>query len=245
MSDSPESTRTISSAGLPDGASVSRDKGLSTLLANCLSVAIEDLEGALYGIDPAIFARYLACNHDPVLQLRESLDLDPRKIDANLICEALLAPEGQISAALLAALGRMAVDELVPETVLLERLQVAKVEVVNAWTRAMEFAAPHGYIAADDAYLIGIGEAVYLALLAHAGNSSIEALSREAFLTLAPRLVETWPATEEGLASLSKLHEETEEFIRKHLRRRARTGDLSVQLRRLRPAETSPRCETP
>jgi hypothetical protein len=138
----------------------------------------------------------------------------------------------------------MADDEHAPPSILLERLQVAKVEVVDAWTRAMEFAAPRGYIAADDAYLIGIGEAVYLALLAHAGNSPIEALSREAFLRLAPRLVETWPATEDGLASLSKLRDETEEFIRLHLRKSASAGDLSARLRQLKPVETSLRCET-
>jgi hypothetical protein len=80
MSDPSETAPTTSGSGSSQDASFSRENGFSAQLAGCLSVAIEDLEAALFGIDPAIFARYLACNHDPVVQLRESRISTPGRL---------------------------------------------------------------------------------------------------------------------------------------------------------------------
>lgn len=211
------------------GAQISREEALSVQLAECFGLPVENLEAALHDLDPEVLAVYLACDHAPVVRLRETWRLDCRRIDIKLLSECLLAPEGRICAALALAFERMSDAELAPELLLLDQLRLAKGAIVEAWTCAMEFAAPHGYVTSDDGYQIGIGEAVYRTLLAHCGRSSIEALPREEFLRLAPLLVETWPVTEDGLRSLLKLLHEIEEYIFVHRHRNdALTGEASA-----------------
>jgi len=190
---------------------------LTAHLSDCLGFPVEDLEVILSVSEPESLAIYLAGDHAAAVKLRNTLNLDPEKIEPGPIAEALALPTGYICAALFAALDRMSSIALDPEMVVIARMRHAKRSLLAAWRQAIEFAAPHGFISADDAYEIGIGETVYAAMLAQCGKSEIEALSREEFLTLAPKLIEFWPISEEGLACLSNLLWETEAFIELHL----------------------------
>jgi len=151
------------------------------------------------------------------VKLRGALGLDPEKIATEPVAAALAQPQGRISAALFDALDRMSGITLDPEAVLVARLRHVKRTLLAAWKRALAYAAPCGYLTLDDAYCIGIGEAVYGAMLAQCGKVRIEALSSDEFLQLAPKLIEFWPISEEGLSTLSNLLWETEAFIETHL----------------------------
>jgi hypothetical protein len=190
---------------------------LTAHLSDCLGLPVEDLELVLSVSEPESLATYLAGDHPAAVRLRNTLNLDPEKIETDPIAEALALPPGYICAALFAALDRMSGITLDPEMVLVARMRHAKRSLLAAWKRAIGFAAPHGYISADDAYEIGIGETVYGAMLAQCGKTEIEALSSEEFLSLAPRLIEFWPISDEGLSCLSNLLWETEAFIELHL----------------------------
>lgn len=186
-------------------------------LSDCLGMPVEELEAVLAVTDPDSLSIYLAGDHAAAVRLRDALQLDPEKVDPLQIASALSAPEGQILAALFAALERMSAIKLDPEMILAARLKHVKRSVLAAWRRALHFAAPHGYIAEDEAYQLGIGSTVYCAMLAQCGKTEIEALSSQEFLRLAPRLIEFWPVTDEGLECLSSLLFETEAFIEAHL----------------------------
>jgi hypothetical protein len=186
-------------------------------LSNCLGLPVQDLETVLAATDPDSLSLYLAGDHAGAVRLRDALQLDPEKVDPALIAAALSLPEGQILAALFGALERMTTIRLEPEMVLAARLKHVKRSILAGWKRALHFAAPQGYIAEADAYEIGIGSMVYQAMLAQCGKTDIEALSSAEFLQLAPRLIEFWPVSEEGLACLSSVLFETEAYIEGHL----------------------------
>lgn len=190
---------------------------LTAHLSNCLGVPVDGLEAALAWVEPESLAIYLAGDHSAAVRLRTTLNLDPEKIDPALIIEALSTPPGYICAALFLALERMSYIILDPQMVLIARLRHAKRSLLAAWARAVEFAAPAGYLTADDAQCIGIGELVFRSMVAQCGKTPIEALSVSEFLQLAPKLIEFWPVSEEGLECLSHLLWETEDFIELHL----------------------------
>ena len=190
---------------------------LSAHLSKCLGISVDGIEMALMQADPESLAIYLAGDHAAAVQLRTTLCLDPEKIDPALIIDALSMPPGYICAALFSALERMSHIILEPEMILIARLRHVKRSLLAAWKRSMKYAAPAGYLTADDARCIGIGELVFRAMIAQSGKTPIEALSVEEFLQLAPKLIEFWPISEEGLVCLSTLLWETEDFIEMHL----------------------------
>jgi hypothetical protein len=190
---------------------------LSAHLSDCLGIPVDDLELVLSVSEPHSLAIYLAGDHAAAVKLRGALGLDPEKISTEPVAEALAKPQGHICAALFDALDRMSGITLDPEMVLVARLRHVKRALLAGWKRALTYAAPHGYLTIDDAYQIGIGEVVYGAMLAQCGKARIEALSSEEFLQLAPKLIEFWPISEEGLSTLSNLLWETEAFIETHL----------------------------
>jgi hypothetical protein len=190
---------------------------LTAHLSDCLGLPAEDLELALSVSEPESLATYLAGDHAAAIKLRNTLNLDPEKIEAGPIADALALAPGFICAALFAALDRMSSIALDPEKILVARLRHAKRALLATWKRALGFAAPQGYLSVDDAYDIGIGETVYCAMLAQCGKTEIEALSSDEFLALAPKLIEFWPISDEGLSCLSNLLWETEAFIEVHL----------------------------
>jgi hypothetical protein len=190
---------------------------LTAHLSDCLGIPVDDLELALSVSEPRSLAIYLAGDHAAAVKLRSALGLEPANIAMEPLADALAQPTGHICAALFDALDRMSGISLDPEAVLVARLRHVKRALLAAWKRALGYAAPYGYLTIDDADRIGIGEAVYGAMLAECGKARIEALSCEEFLQLAPQLIEFWPISEEGLAILSNLLWETETFIETHL----------------------------
>ncbi len=190
---------------------------LTAHLSECLGIPVDDLELVLSVSEPHSLAIYLAGDHTAAVKLRSALGLDPEKIAMEPVAEALAKPQGHICAALFDALDRMSGIALDPEMVLVARLRHVKRALLAGWKRALAYAAPYGYLTLEDAYCIGIGEAVYGAMLAQCGKARIEALSSEQFLQLAPRLIEFWPISEEGLSTLSNLLWETEAYIEVHL----------------------------
>lgn len=99
------------------------------------------------------------------------------------------------------------------EALLMLRIGDAKERLVEAWGRAVPVLAPSGHVTADEAREIGVGVAVYAAMAARCGKTPREALSHAEFLGLAPRLIEYWPVTDEGLAALEDLLRETQETL--------------------------------
>ncbi|HSP24258.1 MAG TPA: hypothetical protein VLQ65_03710 [Saliniramus sp.] len=190
---------------------------LTAHLSECLGIPVDDLELVLSVSEPHSLAIYLAGDHAAAVKLRSALGLDPEKITTESIAEALAQPQGRICAALFDALDRMSGITLDPEAVLVARLRHVKRALLAGWKRALAYAAPTGYLTLDDAYCIGIGETVYGAMLAQCGKARIEALSSEEFLQLAPKLIEFWPISDEGLSVLSNLLWETEAYIETHL----------------------------
>ena len=168
-------------------------------------------------VEPEALSVFLAGDHPAAVQLRDALRLEPQKIDPSLITDALAMPPGYICGALFSALARMGQIVMDPETVLIARLRHVKRSVLVAWEAAMRFAAPSGYLTADDARRIGIGELVFEAMTAQCGKTPIEALSVREFLRLAPELIAFLPITEEGLQCLSHLLSETRDFIQARL----------------------------
>lgn len=186
-------------------------------LCKCLSVTPDGLERALIQADPESLSVYLAGDHAAAVELRTALCLDPEKIDPGLIIAALAMPQGYICAALFLSLERRSHIILEPEMLLVARLRHVKRTLLSAWKRALVYAAPTGYLTAEDARCIGIGEMVFRAMISQCGKTEIEALSAREFLVLAPKLIEFWPISEEGLQCLSNLLWETEDFIELHL----------------------------
>ncbi len=186
-------------------------------MSDCLGLPVDDIERVLAVCDPVSLAIYLAGDHPAAIRLRNVLNLDPEMIDPQGVAEALCAPPGHLCASLFAMLERMSSIRLPPEMVLAARLRHTKRSLLAAWKRALAFAAPAGYLCRDDAYLIGIGEAVFAAMAAQFGKTEFEALTQQEFLQLAPKLIEFWPISEEGLECLSTLLWETEEYIEAHL----------------------------
>jgi hypothetical protein len=190
---------------------------LTAHLSKCLGIPADGIGAALTQADPESLAIYLAGDHAGAVQLRTALSLDPEMIDLALIIDALSMPPGYICAALFSALERMSHIVLEPEMILVARLRHVKRSLLAAWKHSLKYAAPAGYLTAEDARCIGIGELVYRAMIAQCGKTPIEALSVEEFLQLAPKLIEFWPVSEEGLECLSGLLWETEDFIEMHL----------------------------
>ncbi|HMB09019.1 hypothetical protein [Saliniramus sp.] len=212
--------KTNNSGEMPTtGDAVADSPSLATFIAaltDCFEIPPEQLEQTLLCCSAEKLATFLAGNHDSAVKLRKLLQLDPARIDAAELAVALSQPAGHVCRAVFETLDRMARIAIDPETVLVTRMRHTKQCILAAWDRAIDLVAPAGYIAQEEAYDLGIGSQVYAAMAARYGKTDIEALSHGEFLALAPRLIEFWPVSEDGLKALTDMLYELEDVIELH-----------------------------
>ncbi len=204
---------------LTSGDAVADSPNLATFIAaltDCFDIPVEKLEDALLCCSAEKLASFLSGNHNSAAKLRKLLKLDPARIDAAELAIALSQPPGHVCAAVFEALDRMARIAIDPETVLVTRMRHTKQCILAAWNRAIDLVAPAGYISQEEAYDLGIGCQVFGAMAARYGKTDIEALSHGEFLSLAPKLIEFWPVSEDGLKALTDMLYELEDVIELH-----------------------------
>lgn len=201
------------------GDAVADSPSLATFIAaltDCFDIPAEQLEQTLLCCSAEKLATFLSGNHDSAVKLRTLLQLDPARIDAGELAIALSQPPGHVCRAVFEALDRMARVAIDPETLLVTRMRHTKQCILVAWHRAIDLIAPAGYISQEEAYDLGIGPQVYAAMAARYGKTDMEALSHAEFLALAPRLIEFWPVSEDGLRALTDMLYELEDVIELH-----------------------------
>ena len=185
-------------------------------LTDCFDIPPDRLEEALLCCSAERLAQFLSGTHDSAVKLRRLLKLDPALIDAAGLASALCRPPGQVCRAVFEALDCMARSAQNPETVLVTRMRHTRHCIIAAWTRAVGLVAPAGYISQEEAYDLGIGAQVFASMAARYGKTEIEALSHAEFMAVAPRLIEYWPVTEDGLRALTDMLHELEDVIELH-----------------------------
>lgn len=204
---------------LATGDAVADSPNLATFIAaltECFDIPVEQLEETLLCCSAQKLASFLSGNHASAVKLRKLLQLDPSRIDAAELATALSQPPGRVCRAVFDCLDRMARIAIDPETVLITRMRHTKQCILAAWNRAIDLVAPAGYISQEEAYDLGIGSQVFAAMAARYGKTDIEALSHAEFLALAPRLIEFWPVSEDGLKALTDMLYELEDVIELH-----------------------------
>ena len=188
----------------------------SAALTDCFDIPPEKLEEALLCCSAERLAQFLSGTHDSAVKLRRLLKLDPALIDPAELAIALCRPPGQVCRAVFEALDRMARSALNPETILVTRMRHTRQCILAAWHRAIDLVAPAGYISQEEAYDLGIGPQVFASMAARYGKTEIEALSHAEFMAVAPRLIEYWPVSEDGLRALTDMLHELEDVIELH-----------------------------